>query len=92
MTEALANVRLVKAFDRESHEDRRVATGLDRVFGLTMRAAKVEGLMGAVGGYGMMLMMVSVLWYGGTRPRDPRLLPPRTWAPSSSRWSSSSAR
>ena len=65
MTEALANVRLVKAFDREAHEDARVTGGLQRVFDLTMRAAKVEGLMGAVGGYGMMLGMVALLWYGG---------------------------
>lgn len=65
MTEALANVRLVKAFDREGHEDFRVSAGLGRVFDLAMRAAKVEGLMGAVGGGGFMLMMLGVLWYGG---------------------------
>ncbi len=65
MTEALANVRLVKAFDREAHEDARVSGGLQRVFELAMRAAKVEGLMGAVGMYGMMLGMVALLWYGG---------------------------
>ena len=65
MTEALANVRLVKAFDREAHEDARVASGLRRVFELAMRAARVEGLMSAVGGGGFMLMMVSLLWYGG---------------------------
>ena len=65
MTEALANVRLVKAFDREAHEDGRVREGLGRFFDLTMRAAKVEGLMGAVGGYGMMLGMAALLWYGG---------------------------
>lgn len=65
MTEALANVRLVKAFDREAYEDARVTSGLQRVFDLTMRAAKVEGLMGAVGMNGMMLGMVVLLWYGG---------------------------
>ena len=65
MTEVLANVRLVKAFDREAHEDARVASGLRRVFDLAMRAAKVEGLMATVGGGGFMLMMVTLLWYGG---------------------------
>lgn len=65
MTEALANVRLVKAFDREAHEDGRVLGGLDNVFTLTMRAAKVEALMGAVGLYGMMVGMVALMWYGG---------------------------
>ena len=65
MTEALANIRLVKAFDREAHEDRRVRTGLHRYFDLTMRAAKVEGLMAMVGLYGMMLGMVALSWYGG---------------------------
>ncbi len=65
MTEALANIRLVKAFDREAHEDARVTVGLRQVFELTMRAAKIEGLMGAVGGYGMMLGMACLIWYGG---------------------------
>ncbi len=65
MTEALANVRLVKAFDREAHEDARTVDGLRRVFDLTMRAAKIEGLMGAVGAYGMMVGIVALLWYGG---------------------------
>ena len=65
MTEALANIRLVKAFDRETYEDGRVRTGLGRYFDLTIRAAKVEGLMGMVGMYGMMLGMVALSWYGG---------------------------
>lgn len=65
MTEALANIRLVKAFDREGFEDARVGAGLGKVFGLAMRAAKVEGLMSTVGGGGFTLMMVCLLWYGG---------------------------
>ncbi len=64
MTEALANIRLVKAFDREGHEDARVAGGLQRVFGLAMRSARVEGLMSTVGAGGFMLMMLGVFWYG----------------------------
>ena len=65
MTEALANIRLVKAFDREAHEDARVRTGLGRYFDLTMRSAKVEGLMGMVGLNGMMLGLAALAWYGG---------------------------
>ncbi|RYG23740.1 ABC transporter ATP-binding protein, partial [bacterium] len=65
MTEALANVRLVKAFDREAHEDDRVKRGLANVFDLAIRAAKIEGLMGAVGVYGMMIGVVALFWYGG---------------------------
>ena len=65
MTEALANIRLVKAFDREAHENARVSGGLGRVFGLAMRSARLEGLMSAVGGGGFMLMLLGVFWYGG---------------------------
>ena len=65
MTEALANVRLVKAFDRETYEDGRVVGGLGKIYELTMRAARVEGLMGAVGLYGMMVGAVALFWYGG---------------------------
>lgn len=64
MSEALANIRLVKAFDREAHEEGRVTSALKQLYGLAMRAAKLEGMMGAVGGSAAFVMMVGLLWFG----------------------------
>lgn len=66
MTEALANIRLVKAFARESHEDLRAHDGLGEVLALNLRANRSEGLMVAVASAGSALMLTGVVWYGGT--------------------------
>jgi subfamily B ATP-binding cassette protein MsbA len=65
MTEAMANIRLVKAFAREGYEDERANERLLTVYGLNLRSARWEGLMGAVGAGGFILMPIGVLWYGG---------------------------
>jgi subfamily B ATP-binding cassette protein MsbA len=65
VSEALANIRLVKAFARESYEDGRVESKLGDVYRLSVRASKWEGLMGAVGLGGVGLMFISCAWYGG---------------------------
>lgn len=64
MTESLASIRLVKAFDREDYEDRRVQTSLGKLYNLAVRASKLEGLMVAVGGSAFFLMLVGLLWFG----------------------------
>ncbi|MGV3614740.1 MAG: ABC transporter ATP-binding protein [Fimbriimonas sp.] len=64
VTEILANIRLVKAFSRERHEDERAGERLDEVFRQVMRGARWEGMMATVGSVGAMLMIVGVMWYG----------------------------
>jgi subfamily B ATP-binding cassette protein MsbA len=65
VTEALANIRLVKAFAREGYEDGRVSTKLSDVYRLAIKSSKWEGLMAAVGMGGVSLMFVVCAWYGG---------------------------
>lgn len=65
MTEAIANVRLVKAFSREPWEDERAGHRLAEQLKLAQRSARWEGMMGSVGGAGFTLMLVGVAWYGG---------------------------
>ncbi|RYG43320.1 ABC transporter ATP-binding protein, partial [bacterium] len=65
MTEAIANIRLVKAFSREAWEDDRAALRLAEQLRLAQRSAKWEGMMGAVGGAGFTVMLIGVAWYGG---------------------------
>jgi subfamily B ATP-binding cassette protein MsbA len=64
VTEILANIRLVKAFARERHEDERAGERLSEVLRQTMRGAKWEGMMATVGSVGATTMVVGVMWYG----------------------------
>lgn len=64
VTEVLANIRLVKAFAREPHEDERARTRLEEIFRLAMRGARWEGMMATVGSIGALIMVVGVMWYG----------------------------
>lgn len=65
MTEALGNIRLVKAFARESYENERSRSGLEKVYRLNMKAASSEGMMTAIASAGSALMLTGVVWYGG---------------------------
>lgn len=65
MTEALANIRLVKAFARESHEDEKSRQKLGSVFRVQMRGARWSAMMGTVGAAGFTLMLIGCMWYGG---------------------------
>jgi len=65
MTEALANIRLVKAFAREAHEDSRAGEKLQKVFKLSMRSSAFEGGLGTVAGLGFFFVLLGVTWYGG---------------------------
>jgi subfamily B ATP-binding cassette protein MsbA len=64
MTEALASIRLVKAFARESHEDARARQRLGKTFRLQMRGARWEAMMATVGAAGFTLMLIGCMWYG----------------------------
>ena len=64
ITEALSNIRLVKAFAREPYEDERAKEKLGRVFEISMKSSKLEALMMAAGVFGSFLMLVGCMWYG----------------------------
>jgi subfamily B ATP-binding cassette protein MsbA len=65
MTEALSNVRLVKAFAREAHESSRAEEKLRNVFKLNMKTSVGEASMGTVAFTGLFLLFLGVVWYGG---------------------------
>lgn len=65
MTEALANIRLVKAFAREGHETDRAEVKLDKVFRLNMKTSIGEAAMGMIAFTGFFLLLIGVGWYGG---------------------------
>jgi subfamily B ATP-binding cassette protein MsbA len=73
MSEAMANVRLVKAFAREPHEDAKVSEKLVKVFGITIRTSVWEGMMGTVAAAGMTLVILGVFWYGGRSVLEGRI-------------------
>lgn len=64
MTEALANIRLVKAFAREPHEDAQARKRLGSTFRMQMRGARWEAMMATVGAAGFTLMLIGCMWYG----------------------------
>ncbi len=65
ITEALANIRLVKAFARESHEEKRTLEGLQKIFNLNMKASVIEASFNSMGYSGFMIILMGVVWYGG---------------------------
>lgn len=65
MTEALSNIRLVKAFARETHETRRVKEKLEKVFKLNMKTSIGEASMGMIAFTGFFLLLIGIGWYGG---------------------------
>lgn len=65
MTEAMANIRLVKAFARERFEDERAQRKLLDILKIQMKASRWQSMMGTVGGMGFTAMLVGCMWYGG---------------------------
>jgi subfamily B ATP-binding cassette protein MsbA len=65
MTEVLGNVRLVKAFARERHEDQRADEKLGKVFDLNVKSSYAEAAMMTVASAGFFTLMIGVIWYGG---------------------------
>jgi ATP-binding cassette, subfamily B, bacterial MsbA len=65
--EALANVRIVKAFARQDHEDQRAGRQLGRVLKLSDRTAIWEAAIGVTAMVGFLLLTVAVIWWGGRR-------------------------
>lgn len=75
ITEALSNIRLVKAFARERHEQSRAESGLAKVFQLSMRSSYLEGAFGTVAFTGFVLVILGVVWYGGRNVMNGTLSP-----------------
>ena len=73
ISEAIANIRLVKSFARESYEDDRASEKLVTVFGISMRSAVWEGMMGTVAAAGMTLVILGEFWYGGRSVLEGRI-------------------
>ncbi len=67
MTEALSNVRLVKALARENYETGRSRDNLNQVLKFSLRAARFEAGLGTVAGVGFFGVLIGVLWFGGRR-------------------------
>lgn len=65
MSEIFANIRLVKAFAREAHEDKRADERLQTVFSLSMQGSYIEGAFATVAVSGFILVLLGVIWYGG---------------------------
>lgn len=65
MTEALGNIRLVKAFSREGHETDRAKEKLEKVFKLNMKTSIGEASMGMIAFTGFFLLLIGIGWYGG---------------------------
>ena len=65
MSEALANVRLVKSFARERHESERMRLKLAQIFALNMKGSLLESAFSSIAFSGFILVFVGVIWYGG---------------------------
>ena len=65
MSEALANVRLVKAFARERYETGRAGEKLQNVYVLALRSGRFEAGLGTVASVGFLGVLIGVVWYGG---------------------------
>lgn len=65
ITEALSNVRLVKAFVREEHEEQRADAKLQKVFDLNVKTSYAEAAMMTIASAGFFTLMIGVMWYGG---------------------------
>ena len=75
ITEALANVRLVKSFAREERESQRTQEKLERVFRLARKSSLLEGAFSSLAVSGFTIVLVVVAWYGGRAALSGRLSP-----------------
>ncbi|MCX6033242.1 MAG: ABC transporter transmembrane domain-containing protein [Chloroflexi bacterium] len=62
--EALTGVRIVKSFAREPYEVARYGDGVERLFGIAIRRARVRAIIGPVIGLLAFSTIALVLWFG----------------------------
>jgi subfamily B ATP-binding cassette protein MsbA len=65
MSEALSNVRLVKAFARETHENDRAKEKLQQTLRLGLLSGVYEIALWTAASAGFFLVLIGVVWYGG---------------------------
>nr|MCU0316863.1 ABC transporter transmembrane domain-containing protein [Fimbriimonadaceae bacterium] len=65
VSEALSNIRLVKAFSREPHEEVRAKARFENIYKLGVQSSVWEAAMGVVASIGFISLLVGVIWYGG---------------------------
>ncbi len=71
--EALAGIRLVKAFDRAAYEVRRFSTAFGDLFGTIRRVALATTALHVIVEFVFMVAIVAIFWYGGTEVLSHRL-------------------
>jgi len=67
INEGLSSVRIVKAFARHDHEDKRVSRQLKRLQLLSDRTTTWEAAIGSSAIGLMLLLLIFVVWFGGRR-------------------------
>jgi len=73
--EALAGVRIVKSFAREPYEIGRYGDGVERLFGITIRRARIQAIIGPIIGLLAFSAIAVVLWFGSREVIAGRLTP-----------------
>ena len=74
LQESLSGVRVIKAFAAEEHEKRKFRESSEPVAEQTYLAESTWAKNFAIMNFGFMLAMVVILWYGGNRVIDGRVL------------------
>ena len=62
--EALGGVRIVKSFAREPYEIDRYGGGVERIFGIAIKRARVQAIIGPIIGLLAFSAIAVVLWFG----------------------------
>jgi subfamily B ATP-binding cassette protein MsbA len=63
--EALSNIRIVKAFNRETFEVKRYTSQVEKIFLTTMRMAKYRAAFGPLIMFLAFSSLAAILWFGG---------------------------
>ena len=63
--EALGNVRIVKAFTRETYEVERYTTAVEHTFATTLHMAKLRSAFGSLISFLGFASLAAILWFGG---------------------------
>ena len=73
--EALGGVRIVKSFAREPYEIGRYGDGVERLFGIAIRRARVQAIIGPIIGLVAFSAIAIVLWFGSRAVIEGTLTP-----------------
>ena len=73
--EALGGVRIVKSFAREPYEIGRYGDGVERLFGISIRRARVQAIIGPIIGLVAYSAIAIVLWFGSRAVIEGTLTP-----------------